>query len=126
MNSPVSLPVPEIPIQAGMQADRTLLLNRGDVERLLSPDECIAAVEDAFRQHALGKTPAPGILGMHAQDGSFHIKADLAAGRLVTLLDAYNPGDQEPFHAVFVGGATIPARVRVFVDYLAERLMGGA
>ncbi|AHE52724.1 LysR family transcriptional regulator [Sphingomonas sanxanigenens] len=59
-----------------------------------------------------------------ARVGSFHIQADLAAGRLVTLLDDYNPGDHEPFHALFVGGATIPARVRVFVDYLAERLMG--
>ena len=52
-----------------------LLLSRGDVERLLTPEECIAAVEDAFRQHALGKAPAPGILGMHVQDGSFHVKA---------------------------------------------------
>jgi ornithine cyclodeaminase/alanine dehydrogenase-like protein (mu-crystallin family) len=58
-------------------AANTLLLSRSDVERLLTPDECIAAVEDAFRQHALGKTPAPGILGLHAQDGSFHIKAAL-------------------------------------------------
>src|SRR3979409_178206 len=55
----------------------TLLLSRSDVERLLTPDECIAAVEDAFRQHALGKTPPPGILGFHAQDGNFHIKAAL-------------------------------------------------
>lgn len=55
----------------------TLLLSRSDVERLLTPDECIAAVEDAFRQHALGQTPAPGILGLHAPDGSFHIKAAL-------------------------------------------------
>jgi ornithine cyclodeaminase/alanine dehydrogenase-like protein (mu-crystallin family) len=54
-----------------------LLLSRADVERLLTPDVCIAAVEDAFRQHALGKTPMPGILGLHAQDGSFHIKAAL-------------------------------------------------
>jgi len=53
------------------------LLSRSDVERLLAPDECIAAVEDAFRQHALGKTPPPGILGLHAGDGSFHIKAAL-------------------------------------------------
>ena len=43
----------------------------------LTPDECIGAVEDAFRQHALGKAPAPGILGLHAEDGSFHIKAAL-------------------------------------------------
>ena len=77
MNSPLSLPMSEIPIQVGMRPDRTLLLNRGDVERLLTPDECIAAVEDAFRQHALGKAPPPGILGFHAQDGSFHIKAAL-------------------------------------------------
>lgn len=55
----------------------TLLLSRHDVERLLTPDECIATVEDAFRQHALGKAPPPGILGLHAQDGSFHIKAAL-------------------------------------------------
>jgi alanine dehydrogenase len=55
----------------------TLLLSRGDVERLLTPDACIAAVEDAFRQHALGRTPPPGILGMHAAEGSFHVKAGL-------------------------------------------------
>jgi alanine dehydrogenase len=54
-----------------------LLLSRSDVERLLSSDECMDAVEDAFRQHALGRTPSPGILGLHAQDGSFHIKAAL-------------------------------------------------
>jgi alanine dehydrogenase len=53
------------------------LLSRSDVERLLSPDECIAAVEDAFRQHALGKAPPPGILGLHAEEGGFHIKAAL-------------------------------------------------
>jgi alanine dehydrogenase len=55
----------------------TLLMSRSDVERLLTPDGCIAAVENAFHQHALGKTPPPGILGFHAQDGSFHIKAAL-------------------------------------------------
>lgn len=57
----------------------TLLLSRGEVERLLAPDECIAAVEEAFRQHALGKAPSPGILGMHDGDGSFHVKAAFLA-----------------------------------------------
>jgi hypothetical protein len=28
----------------------------------------------------------------------------------------------EPIHAVFIGGANTPARVRAFVDYLTERL----
>ena len=57
------------------QRSGALLLSRSAVERLLTPDECIAAVEDAFRQHALGNAPAPGILGMHVGDGSFHVKA---------------------------------------------------
>ena len=59
--------------------DGALLLSHGDVERLLTPDECIAAVEDAFRRHATGEMPAPGILGMHAEHGGFHIKAALLA-----------------------------------------------
>ena len=50
---------------------------------------------------------------------------DLASGRLVPLLEAYNPDDREPIHAVFVGGPAMPARVRVFVDFLIEHLSGG-
>lgn len=57
-----------------------------------------------------------------ARVGTFNVTEDIAAGRLVPLLEAFNPGDREPFHALFVGGATVPARVRVFVDYLAEKL----
>src|SRR5258707_14413751 len=53
----------------------TLLLSRDEVERLLTPDACIEAIEDAFRQLAEGKVPPPGILGMHAGEGSFHVKA---------------------------------------------------
>jgi DNA-binding transcriptional LysR family regulator len=59
-----------------------------------------------------------------ARVGSFHVAADIAAGRLVSLLDAFNPGDREPIHAVFIGGTTMPARVRVFIDYLAEKMRG--
>ncbi|MDQ0349637.1 LysR family transcriptional regulator [Ancylobacter vacuolatus] len=57
-----------------------------------------------------------------ARVGNFGVVDDLAAGRLVPLLEAFNPGDVEPIHAVFVGGANMPARVRVFVDYLADHL----
>ena len=53
----------------------TLLLTRSDVERLLTVEACIAAVEDAFRMHAMGKAGAPGLLGMHVKEGSFHVKA---------------------------------------------------
>ncbi|MBR0657265.1 LysR family transcriptional regulator [Roseomonas arctica] len=68
-------------------------------------------------------------LGQLARDGvgitrvgRFSVAEDLAAGRLVPLLEAFNPGDAEQIHAVFLGGANLPARVRVFVDYIASRL----
>ncbi|MBI1967659.1 MAG: ornithine cyclodeaminase family protein [Gemmatimonadetes bacterium] len=53
----------------------TLILTRREVARLLELDECIAAVEGAFRAHGEGRTAAPAVLGFAARDGSFHIKA---------------------------------------------------
>src|SRR5713226_56425 len=55
----------------------TLLLARPDISALLTLDECIAAVEDAFRHQGEGTSPAPKVLGMAARDGGFHIKAAL-------------------------------------------------
>jgi len=54
--------------------------------------------------------------------GNFHIEDELADGRLVALLEDFNPRDREAIHAVFIGGANMPARVRVLVDFLAEKL----
>ncbi|HWK46596.1 MAG TPA: LysR family transcriptional regulator [Stellaceae bacterium] len=51
----------------------------------------------------------------------FHIGPDIAAGRLVPVLEAYNPGDVEEINAVYVGhGGRLPARVRAFIDFLVE------
>lgn len=58
--------------------------------------------------------------------GHFHVDDEIAAGRLVPLLEEYNPQDRESIHAVFVGGATMPARIRVLVDFLAEHLRPAA
>lgn len=55
-----------------------------------------------------------------ARIGAFSVADDVKSGHLVPLLEAYNPGDREPIHAVFVGGAAMPARVRAFVDFLVE------
>jgi hypothetical protein len=52
----------------------TLVLSRHDVRRLMSMDECIDAVENAFRDHALGRSISPGILGSHVPGGGFHVK----------------------------------------------------
>ena len=61
----------------------TLVLTRRDVQELLDWDECIAAVEGAFRLHAEGRSLSPGVLSVRAPHGGFHIKAaGLAVGRL--------------------------------------------
>src|SRR3981081_3287752 len=60
-----------------MKPDGTLLLTRHDVAALLTIEVYIAAVEHAFKLYGEGKTLPPGILGVHAQDGGFHIKAGL-------------------------------------------------
>jgi DNA-binding transcriptional LysR family regulator len=53
----------------------------------------------------------------------FHVKTDIDAGRLVPVLEDYNPGDLEAIHAVFLGhGGQLPARVRAFLDYLVEHV----
>jgi alanine dehydrogenase len=51
------------------------ILSRHQVLELLSLRECIMAVEHAFRLHAEGSTLGPGVLGIPAARGSFHIKA---------------------------------------------------
>jgi len=60
-----------------MKPEGTLLLTGREVAALLTIEECMAAVEHAFRLHGEGRTQAPGILGVHARDGGFHIKAGL-------------------------------------------------
>jgi len=51
----------------------------------------------------------------------WHVEPDIAAGRLVPLLEDFNPGDEELTHAVYVGqGKHLPARVRAFLDFLVE------
>ena len=61
----------------------TRILTRGDVQALLGWEECIAAVENAFRLHAEGRSLSPGVLGVRAPQGGFHTKAaGLELGRL--------------------------------------------
>ncbi|MEH6696372.1 MAG: LysR substrate-binding domain-containing protein [Hyphomonas sp.] len=55
-----------------------------------------------------------------ARVGLFNVADKIAAGRLVEILTAYCPQDIEPFHALYLGGATLPARVRVFIDFLPK------
>lgn len=64
-----------------------------------------------------------------ARLSQFQTHEEIAAGRLVPVLEDFNPGDREAIHAIFVGqGGYVPARVRAFLDYLARtiRLPPGA
>jgi ornithine cyclodeaminase/alanine dehydrogenase-like protein (mu-crystallin family) len=67
----------------------TLLLSRADVERLLAPELCIAAVEEAFRELGEGRVSAPGILGLHG----FHVKAARLGEYFAAKLNANFPGN---------------------------------
>lgn len=53
----------------------------------------------------------------------YHVAADLAAGRLVPVLEDLNPGDLEPIHAVYLGRpGHLPARMRAVLDFLAAEI----
>ena len=60
-----------------MKSDEILLLTPREVQSLLTLDECIVAVEQAFRLYGEGKAAPPGVLSMHSPGGGFHIKAGL-------------------------------------------------
>ncbi len=67
-----------------------------------------------------------------ARSSRFHVQADLDSGRLLAVLEKYNPRDKAPIHAVYLGKAhRLPPRVRAVLDFLvvhvgADQRFGGA
>jgi alanine dehydrogenase len=55
------------------------IVTRAEVERLLDPAACIAAVEAAFRMRAAGRIQS-ALLGLHLPGGGFHAKAAAMPG----------------------------------------------
>lgn len=66
----------------------TLLLTRRDVADLLTIDDCISAVENAFRLLGRGEVPRPAIAGVHGNGGAFHIKAAIAGDRFAAKMNS--------------------------------------
>jgi alanine dehydrogenase len=60
-----------------MNAEEILVLAPREIQSLLTIDECIVAVEQAFRLYGEGKAAAPAVLSMHTRDGGFHVKLGL-------------------------------------------------
>lgn len=77
-----------------------IFLDAAQVRDLLSIEECITAVEWAFRLHGEGKAAQPGTLGIHAEHGTFHIKAgvlDLGRQYFAAKTNANYPGNVERY-----------------------------
>jgi alanine dehydrogenase len=85
---------------AAVAAFRPLLwLGAAEVAELLTPERCLAAVEEGLRLLGLGLAPRPASCGLAAGDGGFHVKVaatPTAAGpRFVAKVNAnfpLNPG----------------------------------
>lgn len=60
-----------------MKSEGILLLTPQEIRGLLTIDDCIGAVEHAFRLYGEGRAIAPGVLSMPVPHGGFHVKAGL-------------------------------------------------
>jgi ornithine cyclodeaminase/alanine dehydrogenase-like protein (mu-crystallin family) len=65
----------------------TLLLTHQDVNELLTIDDCIDVVENAFRSLGNGKVGPPAMASVHAEGGGFHIKAALMGERFAAKIN---------------------------------------
>ena len=93
-----------------MNDNDTLLLTRGDVSKLLTIEECMGAVEQAFCLHAQEKTMPPRVLGIHTTGGGFHIKAgilELNHAYFVAKVNANFPGNPRQFGLPTIQGVIV-------------------
>jgi DNA-binding transcriptional LysR family regulator len=90
------------------------------VERTIPPSGNVQVSDgDALRTLALNDV---GLVRL----ASFIVQDDIAANRLVPVLEAFNPGDVDELHAVYLGqGGLLPLRIRVFLEFLAQRIKIG-
>ncbi|WP_229197913.1 LysR family transcriptional regulator [Bradyrhizobium acaciae] len=56
-----------------------------------------------------------------ARLADYHIRDDIAAGRLIEVLNGA-VGDDEQIHALYHGGPRLPFRVKAFLDFVCPRL----
>lgn len=87
----------------------------GTVERVRVQGTARSDSGDALHQLLLG-----GIGIARAAD--FLTLRDLAAGRLVPVLESFAVDERTPVHAVYPQRRHLPAKVRAFVDFLVEQL----
>jgi DNA-binding transcriptional LysR family regulator len=92
------------------------LQDGGQVIKVVTAGNVQASDGEALRRLALNGT------GL-ARLAAFRVREDIAEGRLIPVMEAYNPGDLEEVHAVFVGqDGYVPLRVRAVLDFLVEHV----
>ncbi len=57
-----------------MNSEEIMVLAPQEIRELLTIDECIVAVEQAFRLQGEGKTAPPAVLSMHTPTGGFQVR----------------------------------------------------
>jgi DNA-binding transcriptional LysR family regulator len=95
------------------------LIDKG-TEKTIPPSGNVQASDgDALRTLALSGV---GLVRL----ASFMVRDDIAANRLVAVLEDFNPGDIDELHAVYLGqGGLLPVRIRVFLEFLAQQIKIG-
>jgi len=87
-----------------------LLLNGTQIAALLSIEECMDAVENAFALYAQGKAMPPAISGVHAENGGFHIKSGilpLQKSYFASKMNANFPANPKNHHLPSIQGIII-------------------
>src|SRR5262249_55074852 len=93
-----------------MNPDATLLLTPPEIRKLLTLDECISAVEQAFRMYGEGKTAPPAVLSVHLPEGGFHVKAgvlDLGARYFAAKVNGNFPQNRARFGLPTIQGVIV-------------------
>ena len=60
-----------------MNSNEILVLTPREIQNLLTLDDCIEAVERAFRLYGNGAASPPAVLSMHTEGGGFHVKTGI-------------------------------------------------
>jgi alanine dehydrogenase len=93
-----------------MNPDETLLLTPPEIRGLLTLDDCIDAVERAFRTYGEGKTVPPAVLSVHVPEGSFHVKAgtlDFGGSYFAAKVNGNFPGNGARFGLPTIQGVIV-------------------
>ena len=93
-----------------MSTQEALILTAQDVRNLLTIDECIEAVELAFRLYGEHKAVPPSVLGVHTPSGGFHIKAgvlELSKSYFATKVNGNFPNNWTQFGLPTIQGVIV-------------------